>query len=137
MILWIDIVLKILFDIGLIFIITRDFYKSDSVSRDTISAALIGYLLLTLLWANLYFLLELLHPNSFTVTHEMILSDPSILRYFSFVTITTLGYGDITPITSQARSLTVLEAFIGQMYVAVLIARMVGIHTAQTLGKKN
>jgi voltage-gated potassium channel len=137
MILRVDIILKILFFICMIFIIARDFYKSDSVSRDTISAALIGYLLLTLLWANLYFLLELLHPNSFTVIHETILSDPSILKFFSFVTITTLGYGDITPITSQARSLTVLEAFIGQMYVAVLIARMVGIHTAQTLGKKN
>jgi hypothetical protein len=137
MILRVDIILKILFYICMIFIITRDFYKSDSVSRDTISAALIGYLLLILFWANLYFFLELLYPNSFTVTHEAILSDPSILRYFSFVTITTLGYGDIAPITSQARSLAVSEAFIGQMYVAVLIARLVGIHTAQALEKKN
>jgi hypothetical protein len=137
MILRVDIILRSLFNICMVFIITRHFYLSDTVSRDTISAAMIGYLLLILFWANLYFFLELLYPNSFTVTHEAILSDPSILRYFSFVTITTLGYGDIAPITSQARSLAVSEAFIGQMYVAVLIARLVGIHTAQALEKKN
>ena len=65
------------------------------------------------------------------------MADTSIFRYFSFVTITTLGYGDISPVTSQARNLTVLEAFAGQMYLAILIARLVAIHTSQTNDRHN
>jgi hypothetical protein len=57
--------------------------------------------------------------------------------YYSFVTQTTLGYGDITPITAPARSLSLLEAVIGQLYVAVLIARLVGIHIAQSSREKS
>jgi amino acid transporter len=96
---------------------------------------LIGFILLAVMFSNLYFLVELLYPNSFTVTNEVILSNPGVLNYFSLVTITTLGYGDISPVTSQARHLAVLEAFIGQMYLAVLVARLVGIHTALTFKK--
>ena len=132
----IDIVLKIIFHTCLIFIIGGYFYKYESVSRNTISAALICYILLVLLWSDLYFLVELKFPNSFTIAHEAIKASPSILSYFSFVTITTLGYGDISPVSDQARNLAVFEAFIGQMYVAVLIARLVAIHTAQVAAKK-
>jgi len=131
-----DIVLQIIFNACLIFIIGGYFYKYDSVSRNTISAALICYILLVLLWSDLYFLVELKFPNSFTIAHEAIKASPPILTYFSFVTITTLGYGDISPVSIQARNLAVLEAFIGQMYVAVLIARLVAIHTAQVSAKK-
>ena len=126
-----EIVFKVLFNASMLLIVLRFIFKSHFVSGDTISAALIGYLLLALLWTNLYFLLELIYPNSFTVSHEIILSDPAAFRYFSFVTITTLGYGDIAPISSQARNMAVIEAFIGQFYLAVIIARLVGIHAAQ------
>lgn len=53
--------------------------------------------------------------------------------YYSFVTITTLGYGDVTPVSTQARSLALLEAVLGQLYIAILIARLVGSHLAQSL----
>jgi len=132
----IDIILQIIFFACLIFIIGGYFYKYESVSRNTISAALICYILLVLLWSDLYFLVELKFPNSFTVAHEAIKASPAILGYFSFVTITTLGYGDISPVSPQARNLAVFEAFVGQMYVAVLIARLVAIHTAQVSEKK-
>ena len=132
----IDIILQIIFFSCLIFIIGGYFYRYDSVSRNTISAALICYILLVLLWSDLYFLVELKFPNSFTVAHEAIKASPAILGYFSFVTITTLGYGDISPVSEQARNLAVFEAFVGQMYVAVLIARLVAIHTAQASAKK-
>jgi hypothetical protein len=51
--------------------------------------------------------------------------------YYSYVTLTTVGYGDMTPISAPARSFAVLEAMMGQLYLAVLIARLVGIHIAQ------
>lgn len=132
----IDIVLQIFFYACLIYIMGRHFFKDDGVSRNTISAALICYILLVLFWADLYFLVELKFPNSFTIAHEAIIASPTILNYFSFVTITTLGYGDISPVSDQARNLAVFEAFIGQMYVAILIARLIAIHTAQASEKK-
>jgi hypothetical protein len=132
----VDIVLQIIFNVCLIFIIGGYFYKDDRVSRNTIAAAMICYILLVLLWSDLYFLVELKFPNSFTIAHEAIKASPPILSYFSFVTITTLGYGDISPVSAPARNLAVCEAFIGQMYVAILIARLVAIHTAQVSAKK-
>ena len=132
----VSIILDTIFNICLIFIIGGYFYRHDSVSRNTISAALICYILLVLVWADLYFLVELKFPNSFTIAGEVIKASPAILNYFSFVTITTLGYGDISPVSAQARQLAVLEAFVGQMYVAILIARLVAIHTAQASAKK-
>jgi voltage-gated potassium channel len=57
----------------------------------------------------------------------------SHFSYYSFVTLTTLGYGDITPLTPVARSLSLLEAITGQLYIAILIARLVGIHIAQSM----
>ena len=121
----------------MIYVVAHYILRTDTVSRDTISAALIGYLLLALLWSNLYYLLELLIPGSFTLSHELIRSDPSSLRYFSFVTISTLGYGDISPITPQSRSLATMEALIGQIYLAVIIARLVGIYTAISFENKD
>jgi hypothetical protein len=60
--------------------------------------------------------------------------EPSHFIYYSFVTMSTLGYGDITPISNSARSLSLLEAVVGQLYIAVLIARLVGMHIAQEQG---
>jgi hypothetical protein len=57
--------------------------------------------------------------------------------YYSFVTITTLGYGDITPVTDVAKSFSFLEAVVGQIYLVVLVARLVGIHIAQSMGRKS
>lgn len=136
-ILLLDTLVRVIFSGCLIVIITGYFYQCHRVTRDIISAALIGYILLTMMWSNLYILIELIYPNSFSVSHDTLMADASIFRYFSFVTITTLGYGDISPVTSQARNLTVLEAFAGQMYLAVLIARLVAIHTSQTNDRHN
>lgn len=136
-VLMLEAILNSIFNASLIYIITGYLYQDEHVSRNMISAALISYVLLTLLWTNIYMLIELMYPNSFTVSHDIIMENPSILKYFSFVTITTLGFGDISPVSSQARTLTILEAFTGQMYLAILIARLVAIHTSQTSEKKD
>ena len=119
-----------LFNAYMIFIIIYYIFEIQLVTRDIIAAALIAYLFIGLFMANLYLLVELIYPGSFSISHETILKDPGVFKYFSFVTLTTLGYGDISPISSQARSLSVLEAFVGQIYLAVLIARLVGMKAA-------
>jgi hypothetical protein len=84
--------------------------------------------MLAFLWAFLYTLLEDIFPHSFGIGN----GDTGkgnlfyVLLYFSFTTITSVGFGDITPITHQARSLVIIEQLIGVFFVAVLIARLLG-----------
>ena len=62
------------------------------------------------------------------------MEDFPLALYFSFVTLTTLGYGDITPVSRVAQMLTGVEAMMGQLFVAILIARLVGLHVGQRAG---
>jgi hypothetical protein len=62
--------------------------------------------------------------------------EPTAVLYFSFATLTTLGYGDIVPVSAIARTLATLEAITGQLYLAVLVARLVGLHIAESLEHK-
>ena len=82
-----------------------------------------------------FILLEVVTPGPFNNLGANI-NKPSELLYFSFVTITTLGYGDITPVTFQARALAIVETVIGQLFIAVMLARLVGIQTAQKMSKE-
>ena len=94
---------------------------------------------LALLWAQCYLLLFYISPDAYSI-NGMILSDyitastakeeNVIAVYYSFVTITTLGYGDILPLSAGARMLAVTEALTGQIYLVVLVARLVGLHIA-------
>ena len=96
----------------------------DEVTRDRVIGAISGYMLLGLTWASYYTLTETLIPNAFTNVEYLHGNDPDLMdfTYFSFVTLTTLGYGDIAPKSLFARTLVVLEAITGVMYVAILIA---------------
>ncbi|MCM2466274.1 ion transporter [Methanoculleus sp. CWC-02] len=95
------------------------------ITTDTISGAVSVYLLMGLTWATAYGLVESLSPGSFSSSHPGdVFTFPTFI-YYSFVTLATLGYGDITPVTDQARSLAVLETVSGTLYIAVLIARLV------------
>ena len=128
---------------GIIFIgyisvlILKHIFKQDDVTLETIYGAIVVYILIGMLWVFLYNLTELLHPGSFSLAAVLDAESKKSLYFFSFVTLTTLGYGDITPVSGPARSLAMLEAIVGQMYIAVLIARLVGIHIAQSLTNKN
>ncbi len=97
------------------------------VTADTLYGAVCVYLLSGVLWSSLYGLIELIQPGSFSGGSGQGVTLPDLL-FFSFVTLTTLGYGDITPVTSPARSLAVLEAVFGVLYNALLIARLVGLY---------
>jgi hypothetical protein len=109
--------------------------RSERVTADIIFASVSAYLLIGFLWSFFYILVEYLNPGSFSIPAFDALEGASSpryrydhLSYFSFVTLTSLGYGDITPLGHGTRSLAVLEAVTGQMYVAVLIARLVALH---------
>ena len=119
-------------------LILRMVLTARTVDLEVILAALCVYLLLALIWAIAYHLLEVYQPGSFAIPaallEEKANPDQAIsaaLHYFSFVTITTLGYGDVTPVASLARSMAMLEAVVGQIYLVTLIARLVSMETVQ------
>jgi hypothetical protein len=111
----------------LIVMLLRRLFRTERVTADTLSAAISGYFLLGILWSFAYALLLQLDPDAFRAVGSGGASD---LFYFSFVTLTTLGYGDITPVSDAAETLAVLEAVVGQLYLAITIARLVGMHIA-------
>ena len=105
--------------------------NSKEVNREIIFAAMLLYLMAALGWAFLYTFLELIDPASFNIALDRPEGHILIFQYYSFVTITTLGYGDITPVTEVAKALSVLEAVIGQLYLVVAVAWLVGMHVSR------
>lgn len=107
-------------------------FQTRDVSLDTIVGAVVTYLLAAVAFSVLFQALEMEAPASFSglpddIGHrrgELL----SAMMYFSFVCITTMGYGDIVPVSNLARPLAVLEGVFGQLYLAVMIARLVGLH---------
>ena len=120
----------------IIVLILRYIFRQENVTLETIYGAIAVYILIGILWVFLYNLTELLHPGSFSLAEVLDAESKKALYFFSFVTLTTLGYGDITPVSGPARSLAMLEAIVGQMYIAVLIARLVGMHISQNIMNK-
>jgi hypothetical protein len=108
--------------------------NSTRVTPDVIFAALIGYLLMGLMWASIYSLIDTITPGSFNVLQNWVENPRLVYLFFSYVTLTTLGYGDISPLTAPAYSFSILEAIIGQIYLTVLIARLVGMHITNPNG---
>jgi hypothetical protein len=112
--------------------VLRYLLRKGPVTADKMHGALAGYIMLALLWTHIYAFLENVSPGSFSMGH----TDPGDphalyeLLYFSFSTLTTVGYGDITPVTEQARSFVMIEEFAGVFFVGVLIARLAGLYPA-------
>ena len=125
-----------LFFLFVILIILKHIFRQDEVTREILFASIVVYLLLGLMWSFIFQFIETFHPGSFVLPQGQGTDFRSIFLYYSFVTLTTLGYGDITPVTAPARSLSIVEAITGQMYVAVLIARLMGTHISQSMQKK-
>lgn len=111
----------------------RHSMRSVKVNSERMYAALSAYLLVGVCWGVLYAALARVVPGAFFVfgvpaEHAITMAEAI---YFSFVTLATLGYGDITPGTAPLRGLAVFEAIFGQLYLAILVARLVGLHTAE------
>jgi hypothetical protein len=109
----------------LIVLILRQVFRAGPITSRRVQGSIAVYLLLGLLWAVSYEIVELLNPASFRIASQH--GNPTLpqLGYFSFTTLATLGLGDILPVSPLARSLVVLEALMGQLYPVLLIARLV------------
>jgi hypothetical protein len=109
--------------------------KESEVTKDLIMASACAYILIGMVWAHLYHFVEVFHPKSFTLPWTPG-DDLWDFYYYSFVTLTTVGYGDILALTKPARALSILEALTGQLYLAIMISRLVGLHASQSgIGK--
>lgn len=126
-------------------VIVANIMKRKKVTAETIYGAICVYLLFGIVWTEMYAIIEMINPGSFLSGGENVvaLAGPFQRRpgfenliYYSFVTLTTLGYGDITPVSPHAKALSALEAVVGQLYIAVMIARLVGLHIVHS-GEKN
>lgn len=104
-------------------------FRRGAVTLDSIFAAVSAYLLIALAFACVYLFLVMSIPESFRFPASTEgIADPRLdasMMYFSFVTLATLGYGDILPYSESARMLAVIEAVVGQFYVAVIVAVLV------------
>jgi hypothetical protein len=130
-ILWLGHLCEVAFLFGSAGLIVNSLFNSDALSADSIFGAVCGYLFLGLGWAVLYLMIEGARPHSFAAspallgTQEPARIDPSVLSYYSFVTLTTVGYGDVTPVSPLTRTLAWIEAITGQFYLAVVVAGLV------------
>lgn len=121
----------------LILALCESVFGDGPVNVNRIVGAANIYVILGLLFALVFALLEAVQPGSFDLTsipsgvgiHQNVVSE---LIYFSNVTLTTLGYGEILPISNLAKTLATIEATIGQLFLAIVMARLVGLHIAQS-----
>lgn len=128
----------IFFVFGIVFSVYQVFVIQKGVDFNKIIGAICIYIFLTLLWTVFYQFLEIFVPGSFNGIAPGLKHDHfNDLLYFSIVTITTLGYGDISPVTPFAKALVVIEAVAGVFYIAILVAALVGDFMATRLQKNN
>jgi hypothetical protein len=118
----------------------------NQASGDAIFGAVCGYLLLGVIWTLVYSAVETATPGSFTSsTSSQNSTTPTVagrlnrgvLSYYSFITLATVGYGDVTPTTPLTRTLAWIEAITGQFYLAILVAGLVGIKVTQAIKEQS
>lgn len=119
-----------------IVILMRKILNASIVNAELVFGALMVYLLAGILWTNFYFIENMAYPSSFqgvgilnfdNVTFLSVYEQQFNFLYYSFATLATLGMGDITPLSHLSKSLTAMEAMFGQMFVAIIIAKLVSV----------
>ena len=124
-----NIVLSFVFDAFVVVVIFRRVFSHDQPNSETIFGALCVYLLVGFGFASLYGMVATLQPHAFyldPVANLHVVPERMDFVYYSFGTMTALGAAGITPVSAEARSLSVIEAILGVLYLAVLISRLVG-----------
>jgi len=136
-----DGLLTLLCTIGFLVIVLWQVYREGPVTAHRIQGAVAGYLLLSVIFAIAYSLAETIQPGSFQMSSvqdqlraELVMD--RTFYYFSVVTLTTTGFGDIAAVSSSARTIVMMEALIGQLYPAILIARLVSLHVEEKREKR-
>lgn len=124
----------LLFIIFLIVRFTAFMLHAPRVNSEVLCAGMSTYLMLGLLWSFAYRFVAEIDPHAFAVTFNAIPSEPLAgfkAIYFSLITLSTVGYGDIVPVSNIARMLAAMEAIIGTLFITVFIARLVALYTSQ------
>lgn len=121
----------------LLIVILRNVFTTNCVTIDTLVGSVCGYLLIAAIFAAIYSTVILIEPNAFVVDPSLGV-DPAnlhfqgmhfgVLTYYSVITLTTVGYGDVVPANTITRGLVSTEAVLGQVYLTIIVARLVGLH---------
>ena len=130
--------LLLIFYVWAIWLAGRQVFFSTVVDYNRIVGAICIYLLMGVIWAMMYLFIAQFIPGSFNGIDQQIWYDNfSDVAYYSFVTLTTLGYGDITPVAPIARFLVYMEAVVGVFYMAILVASLVGVSISESQNKSH
>ena len=115
-----------------IIIMTNIMLHIRQVTAELIYGSINVYLLVGISFAFTHAVVEFIQPGSISGLESLSMGDDSIMPYvyYSFVTMTTLGYGDLSPVTGPAASLAYIQAVFGQLYIAILVARLMGLYIA-------
>jgi hypothetical protein len=118
-------------------IVLRNIFETKAITRDDVLGTICGYMLAAGAWSSIYSAIAIVAPDAFNVPEDLrgflnTADRVALFDYFSVVTLTTMGYGDITPARPPATSFAMLEAIFGQFYIAIVVAQLVGLRLAQT-----
>jgi hypothetical protein len=109
-------------------LLLRYVFDREVLTSDRLWGAAAAYLMIGVFWSFIYSIVDRSLPQSFATRGASDLMQLNELLYFSFATLTTTGFGDIVPLTAVARTAAALEAIVGQLFLAILIARLVGVY---------
>ncbi len=109
-------------------LLLRYVFDREILTSDRLWGAAAAYLMIGVLWSFLYAIVDRNSPGAFVIRGAVARMDLVDQLYFSFSTLTTTGFGDIVPVTRLARSCAIVESIIGQLFLAILIARLVGVY---------
>ena len=130
---YINLIVALLFYLFTTVIAFRSLLTGNRINLNMIMGSICVYILVGISWSIFYFFVSVIHPGAFNgVTVIGAKQQFYDLLYYSFVTLSTLGYGDITPVTPIARTLAYIEALFGQFYIAILVASFVGMHISRS-----
>jgi hypothetical protein len=130
---WLYVAPGLIFCIFVVLHLLRFILRAPRVNSEVLCASVAGYLMLGLLWAAAYVFTAQLVPGSFVFSVGTAPSDSMkgfTALYYSVITLTTVGYGDVVPVSGAARMLAMMEAMTGTLYVAVLVARLVSLYSS-------
>ena len=114
----------------------RYVFRPEVMTADKLFGAAAGYLMLGVLWSYFYVLVDYAFPSSFSIGGQVEPLDYLDALYFSMTVITSTGFGDIVPVSRQARAICMVEQIAGALFVAILIARLAGVYPPQRRGRE-
>ena len=108
--------------------------QQEEISADTVLGGLCVYIMIGVLWTSLYINLVLLTPGSFDFgvhgNHSQLIGFYGLLFYYSFISLLTIGFGDVIPLSSMAQTLTIIEGLIGRFYLVFYMACLINLYIA-------